>query len=674
MAKSSVSEQKIPTALARIGITSPREALLVAPVSYTNYTVPIAVLPVPDQDEPTFIRVLLKDLIGIDKDGGIVEVSSGLARMVKGDVLDELGNEANFVAFQALRAWKEVQPGQDIHLYGRLSVRGRKRVFYDVLLVRAELVGKVLPVYAGKPGIASADTVALGVAAAHEAVQQAADLLMERTGLSRDSFARACALTPEELLQGLHWPRSMREATISLAAARKVSIRGVYERVRLLREGVNDPKSALGMTVDGAIERVQGFLERLPFQLTKDQRRAIWEILQDLVSETVMRRMLSGDVGTGKSVVFLTIAALVVDAGKSVAVIAPNGLLVEQLADELGSYYPEVHRAIVVSGRKAPREAFSRPGVFFGTTALLNAAQAEGKSFFMVVSDEQQKFSVDQREALLDLGGNLLESTATAIPRSVALVAMGGIDVSILRQSPVEKTIKSRLVTPAQQRDLIEFVKRQVKRGFQVAIIYPQVEKGGKRSVGADGRDRSLMAAATRFAKLFGDRVGVLHGKLAKTEKKPVLDKMLAGELDLLVASSIIEIGVTLPSLRVVVVVNPEYFGVSQLHQLRGRLARKGGVGFFFMLDAEGSLKGDSLARMKLLEECSDGFALAERDAAARGAGEVFRDYGKQSGDTSSLFFGINLTYNEVEQAAMDAMFGRQKPAQGGLPIAAVVV
>lgn len=156
----------------------------------------------------------------------------------------------------------------------------------------------------------------------------------------------------------------MREATISLAAARKVSIRGVYERVRLLREGVNDPKSALGMTVDGAIERVQGFLERLPFQLTKDQRRAIWEILQDLVSETVMRRMLSGDVGTGKSVVFLTIAALVVDAGKSVAVIAPNGLLVEQLADELGSYYPEVHRAIVVSGRKAPREAFSRPGVF----------------------------------------------------------------------------------------------------------------------------------------------------------------------------------------------------------------------------------------------------------------------------------------------------------------------
>lgn len=147
--------------------------------------------------------------------------------------------------------------------------------------------------------------------------------------------------------------------------------------------------------------------------------------------------------------------------------------------------------------------------------------------------------------------------------------------MSILRQSPVEKTIKSRLVTPAQQRDLIEFVKRQVKRGFQVAIIYPQVEKG-KRSVGADGRDRSLMAAATRFAKLFGDRVGVLHGKLAKTEKKPVLDKMLAGELDLLVASSIIEIGVTLPSLRVVVVVNPEYFGVSQLHQLRGRLARKG--------------------------------------------------------------------------------------------------
>lgn len=659
MATSSASEAQIPAALARIGIHSHAEALLVAPVSYTNYSVPIAVLPVPDLDEPTFIRVLLKSLV-LTGSGGQQVDSNGQPRMAKGEVLDELGNEASYVAFQSLRSWKEVQPGQDIHLYGRMSIRGRKRLFYDVVLVRPELVGKVIPVYAGKTGVASADTIAQGVEAARGAIGQAAELLLEKTGLARDSFERACALSPERLLHDLHWPRTMRDATVALAAARKVSIRGVYERVRLMKEGVCDPNSALGMTIDVAIDRIQAYLERLPFALTMDQRRAIWEILQDLVSDTVMRRMLSGDVGTGKSVVFLTIAALAVEARKSVAVIAPNSLLVRQLEGELAAYYPEIHRAIVVSGKKMSAEAFETPGVFFGTTALLNAARAAGKAFFMVVSDEQQKFSVDQRESLLDLGGNLLESTATAIPRSVALVAMGGIDVSILRQSPVDKKIRSRIVKPAQQRDLFDFVKKQIQLGYQAAIIYPQVEIGGKRAVGADGRDRSLKAAATRFAKMFGDRVGVLHGKLKKNEKQPVLDKMLSGELDLLVASSLIEIGVTLPSLRVVVVVNPELFGVSQLHQLRGRLARKGGVGFFFMLDAEGTLKGDSLARMKLLEECSDGFLLAERDAEARGAGEVFRDYGKQSGDTSSLFYGINLTYNEVEKAAMDALFGKQ--------------
>lgn len=174
----------------------------------------------------------------------------------------------------------------------------------------------------------------------------------------------------------------------------------------------------------------------------------------------------------------------------------------------------------------------------------------------------------------------------------------------------------------------------------------------------------------TRFAKHFGERVGLIHGKLKATEKTATIERMNQGEIDVLISSTVIEIGLTLPSLRVVVVVNPERFGVSQLHQLRGRLARKGGNGYFVMLDLDGALSegSDALARMKLLEQCNDGFQLAIRDAEMRGAGEVFNDYGQQSGATRGIFFGIELTYNDIERAALEAAY------QGGRDILPVAI
>lgn len=334
--------------------------------------------------------------------------------------------------------------------------------------------------------------------------------------------------------------------------------------------------------------------------------------------------------------------------GASVAIVAPGKLLVRQLAKELREYFPDVPVTEFMAGAGAGA-SLPDEGIIIGTTAVTLAAEAAERTFDFVITDEQHKFSVAQRKVLLSLNSNLLESTATAIPRTVALVAMGGMDVSMLKECPVQKDIMSRIITRKKESGLFNFIKEQIKLGGQVAIIYPLVE--------SEKTGSTVEAALARFAKTFGDRVGIIHGRQKGDAKDEAIRKMLSGEIDVLLSSTVIEVGLTLPSLKVMVVINPENFGASQLHQLRGRLARKGGKGYFFMfLKDNAKPKPETLERLKLLVECSDGFELSAKDAQLRGAGEVFDELGNQSGATRSIFYGIDLTYSDLERAVLDAL------------------
>src|SRR5690606_14166300 len=279
---------------------------------------------------------------------------------------------------------------------------------------------------------------------------------------------------------------------------------------------------------------------QIPFPLTYDQRKAIWEIVQDLNAPHPMRRILSGDVGTGKTLTFMVPAVAAYQAGASVAIIAPGKLLVRQLAKELREYFPGIPVTEVVGGKDLPDN-----GIVIGTTAVTIACEASNRTFDFVITDEQHKFSVAQRKVLLADCSNLLESTATAIPRTVALVSMGGMDVSMLKECPVQKEILSRIITRKKQAGLFEFIKAQIAQGGHVAIIYPLVES---QTTGS-----TVEAALDRFAKTFGDRVGIIHGRQKADVKDETIRKMLAGEIDILLSSTVIEVGLTLPSLKVVV-------------------------------------------------------------------------------------------------------------------------
>lgn len=633
---------ELPKSLARIGITCGDEALLVAPCAYRDLSSPLLVLPVPEEGVPIFVRTLLTSLAFYSRIGEQVEPHDRSASRAMATVADELGDEARVIAFQNLAAWKELQPGQEVHLVGELTLWHGSRQFHNPVLCKPEDVGRIHAIYSGRAGLTSAEAVREGVDAARDCVRGAAELLLQRTRQERDEFRCRWRMEPEELFNALHWPLDMQQATRALDTARQVSLASVTAQVRASRERVANERSAITISLDV----LKDLVARLPLQLTRDQRRAIWDIVQDLQAPYAMARMLSGDVGTGKSATFMVPAVAAYKAGASVAILAPTKPLVEQLVSELKSYFPEVAVSPVVSGLKLPDR-----GIVVGTTALTIAASAKQAVYDFVIIDEQHKFSVAQRTALKAPHSNSLESTATAIPRTVALLGMGGMDVSVLMESPVKKNVRTSLVPKHKGRDMFGFIKERIRAGAQVAVIYPLVE--------SDKTGRTVESAVERFATHFGDRVGIIHGRQKAEQKQRTLERMRNRELDVLISTTVIEVGLTLPDLRVVVVVNPDRFGASQLHQLRGRLARTGGDGYFFMFLLENQRpKPETMDRLRLLVNCTNGFDLAVKDAELRGAGEVFADLGAQSGSTRSLFFGIDLTYGDLERATLAALAG----------------
>lgn len=632
---------ELPKSLARIGIDSHEKALLVAPATYRDYTAPVRTLPEPDAGSPTLVRVTVLTLAFFTRSNQEVAVDGKDIARIRAVVADDRGSEAQVLSFSDLAWWKKVRIGGPIYLYGELTLWKGGPQFKEPALVSGKDVGRVVPVYIGRQGLTGAEAVKTGVMVSQHALGGAATLLLEKVAIPRAEFEVISGYSPEQLLADIHWPTDAPCAIRALKAARTLTLGAVSAQVRRSREKAPAPESVISISVDV----LRDLVRKIPFTLTEDQRRSIWEIVKDLRSPYSMRRMLSGDVGTGKTVTYLIPAAAAYLAGASVAILAPGKLLVTQLANELRGYFPDIPVTEVTSGVKLPES-----GIVIGTTAVTLAAESTGRKFQFVITDEQHKFSVAQRKTLLADGANLLEATATAIPRTVALVAMGGQDVSTLRQCPVEKDIKSRIIR-RKGKGLFTFIKEQIAAGGQVAVIYPLVE--------SDKTDTSVARALERFAKPFGNRVGFIHGRQKNDVKDETIRRMKAGEIDILLSSTVIEVGLTLPSLKVMVVVNPEHFGASQLHQLRGRLARHGGKGFFFMfLKDNKSPKPETLARLRLLVGCSDGFELSEKDAQLRGAGAVFDEMGNQSGSTRSIFHGIDLSYADIEQAANAAIQG----------------
>lgn len=374
---------------------------------------------------------------------------------------------------------------------------------------------------------------------------------------------------------------------------------------------------------------VAGFVQKLPFELTGAQRRAAWQIIQDFERKVPMNRMLQGDVGSGKTVVAGLGARQAAHHGFQTALMAPTEILASQHAETLSKLLQPFGVSVgLLTGsvkgqaRKVLYEQIANGtvDVVVGTHALIQE-KVQFKKLGFVVIDEQHRFGVQQRQELLKKSEHmphLLAMTATPIPRSLALTVYGELDVSVLNELPKgRKPIATKLWSPNSQAQLYEKVDEQIKQGRQAYVICSLID---------DNPDNDIKSVESEYNKLRNSifkhrKIGLLHGKMKSEEKDAVMTLFSSGELDILVSTTVVEVGVDVPNSTVMIIENADRFGLSQLHQLRGRVGRSVHQSYCYLVMSDSSKPSE---RLKEIEKSNDGFYLAEVDLRLRGPGEIY--------------------------------------------------
>ena len=451
--------------------------------------------------------------------------------------------------------------------------------------------------------------------------------------LPENIIRRQKLVSRSEAVKFLHAPKTHEEIS---RGRERLAFDELFEMILAAQFNKQEQTRLTGWKIPFNKSVVKSFVDQLPFPLTNAQRRAAWQILQDLESDHPMNRLLQGDVGSGKTVVAGLVAAEVAKAGFQTAIMAPTEILAQQHAktlDELLSPFGVSVALLTGHVKGAARSqlldnlASGNIDVVVGTHALIQEKVAYHKLGFAVI-DEQHRFGVKQRQALLeksDFMPHLLSMTATPIPRSLALTLYGELDISILDELPSgRQPIQTKIWSPASAPKLYESIENELAKGRQAYVICPLIDDN------PDNDKKSVEAEYNKLSKtIFSHRrVGLLHGKLPVEEKAEVMQKFADGELDMLVSTTVVEVGVNVPNATVMLIENADNFGLSQLHQLRGRVGR-GTYQSFCHLMMSGHDKPSQ--RLREIEKSQDGFYLAEVDLKLRGPGEI---YGKmQHGD-----------------------------------------
>jgi ATP-dependent DNA helicase RecG len=527
-----------------------------------------------------------------------------------------------------------------------LLVTGRVRFFHGRQLQPREMVnlgpasdaddltaGRVLAVYPATEGLSFKQIRAI--------VHAHLDTLLPlvRESLPRDLMARAGVPPLREALRMVHRPASLEEAErgrtrLALEEALFVSL--LQQRAKELAR-----ERRAGISFENKRDLTSRLKRELPFELTGAQTRAIREIVADMCGDRRMHRLLQGDVGSGKTVVALFAALLAVENGYQAALMAPTELLAEQHARTFERLLaPLGIEPVLVTGSlsaaerrtRAARLAGASPLIAVGTHALVQEDTRFGRLGFVAI-DEQQRFGVEQRAALGAKAAagapagrpDVLLLSATPIPRSLALTAFGDLDVSVLDERPPGRLPVKTLLRPSSRRDAVfAAVERELAAGRQAYVVYPVIEESEKTD---------LKAAATAHAELSSGafahrRVALLHGRLPPEERDQVMRQFRDHEIDILVATTVVEVGIDVPNATVMLIEHPERFGLSQLHQLRGRVGRGGSASYCILLGDPGS---ETRARLEVLVATDDGFEIARADLRLRGMGDLFG--AQQSGE-----------------------------------------
>lgn len=641
--------------LEALGVVTIEDLLHLLPRRYIDRSVEALIDGLPEGQEATVVGQVVS-----------TETIPGRRPRVQMTVADDSG-QLTCVWFGRYGAGDRYEPGDWVAVAGKLNrYRGR------VQMVHPEVepcggddegrlhTGRVIPLYTTTEDMKQ---VGLSTRTLRRFIRSAIDTCAIEEVVPDSVRDKAGLLARRDALARIHFPEDVADVerareTLAFAEALEVQL---WVLRRRLSESVGET-----VKVKTPGDLAGRLMDALAFELTGAQRRALDEIWADLTVGRCMHRLLQGDVGSGKTLVAVLAALPIVEAGGQVAVMVPTEVLAEQHGETLRHLLgPLGLRVCVVTGSrpKAEREASAaliaagQVRIVVGTHTLIQEG-AMFRDLRMVVIDEQHRFGVDQRSALREKGAkdqspgpHVLVMTATPIPRSLSLTLYGHLDVTVIDELPPGRQPIATGWRRARDRDkALAFVKDQVASGRQAYIIYPLIE----------GTSRSEMRAAKEAhdelqnGVFSGLRLGLLHGRMKSAEKLGVMDRFRSGEVDVLVSTTVIEVGVDVPNAAVILVEHAERFGLSQLHQLRGRVGRGPYASYCVLVaNPEGELTGDALDRLEAMSRTGDGFEIAEEDLRNRGSGQLFGT--RQAGMPEFKFVDLGRHLRLLESAREQA-------------------
>ena len=594
----------------KLGILTLSDLLCHYPRRYLDFSKPYSIAEAPADTE-----CVVKAEVFAKPGGRILPGGRRMERITAGDDVSSL----EITWFNNPYAAQKLELGQEYYFQGIVTGGMLRRQMVNPQ-VRTDAQVKSSPFEAVYP-----QTEGLTSSAIAKCVRQLlphAELLPDP--LPSEMLKKYRLLSKADAVRAIHCPATEEEA---FAARRRL----IYEELLVLQLGIGRMKNHGAASTGAPMKKADAspFWESLSFSPTGAQRRAVEEILTDMSGETSMNRLLQGDVGSGKTLVAAAAIWACIRAGYQAALLAPTEILTSQHAENLNRLLSPLGMrvALLTGGMKAAARRTTLAAIrddeadlIVGTHAILS----EGVEFArlgLAVVDEQHRFGVRQRGLLAEKAANphLLVMSATPIPRTLGLLMYGDLDISILDELPPgRKPVKTRCITGKKRADLYGFLDREIDSGRQVYIVCPAIEDAGGNGLNA------VKSYYEDIAKAYlpDRRVGLMHGKLKPKEKAEVMDDFKSGRLDALVSTTVIEVGVDVPNATVMVIENAERYGLSALHQLRGRVGRGAAESWCFLVSDNASESVQK--RLKFLCSTSDGFAVAQYDLETRGPGDFF--------------------------------------------------
>jgi ATP-dependent DNA helicase RecG len=518
-----------------------------------------------------------------------------------------------------------IKAGQDYFISGNYELSYQRFAIMNPSIELASdfpvNAARIVPVYRETKGLKSI-TIRNIIANARSYIEKLQETLPKELIVNKKLLSRS------EAILSMHFPKDMQQ----LEAAKKrlgfeeifgLSLASLINKQEALREKTH--------TIPFNEKLAKDFVSKLPFELTNSQRKVAWQIYQDMQKDEPMNRLVEGDVGAGKTVVATMSAVMAMDKGYQVALMAPTELLARQHAETLYKMLETVNKekeVILLIGSMKPAQKTSahkqiksgQAKFIVGTHALI-ADKVDMHNLGLIIVDEQHRFGVEQRRKLQKKAGlmpHVLTMTATPIPRTLALTLYGELDISVLDEKPPGRLpVKTEIVSPNSRLQMYRKIDKELGSGNQMFVVCPLIQDS--EVLQALSAERVYEGLAKSVFK--HRRVGLLHGKMKAEEKDKIMTDFVNGGLDILVTTTVIEVGVDVPKATVMLVEGAERFGLAQIHQLRGRVGRRGQQAHCYLVMSDSKAPGK---RLKALESTNDGFKLAELDLEIRGPGAIY--------------------------------------------------